>query len=98
MRIVHILDRADVIGGVQTYLTDLLPALAERGIDSIVACGTSGDIGGVAVEHVPGIGRDGAALPGATAATLMKVIRSSDATLAVQHVAVSPGVTRAAIE
>jgi glycosyltransferase involved in cell wall biosynthesis len=94
MRILHVLDRADVIGGVQTYLADLIPALASRGIESSVACGTNGVVGGVQVDVVDGIAADGKSISGATVERLTAVAAGRRPDLAVQHVAMSPGVTR----
>ena len=95
MRILHVLDRADVIGGVQTYLADLIPALAARGIESSVACGTEGVVGGAAVDVVVGVAADGRSIANETVARLTAVVEDRRPDLAVQHVAMSPGVTRA---
>jgi glycosyltransferase involved in cell wall biosynthesis len=95
MRILHVLDRADVIGGVQTYLADLIPALAARGIQSSVACGTDGVVGGVHVDVVDGVAADGRTISKETVARLNGVVKDRRPDLAVQHVAMSPGVTRA---
>ena len=94
MRVLHILDRADVIGGVQTYLADLIPALAARGIGASIACGTDGVIGGVQVDVVEGVATDGRSIPRGTAARLASVVEAIRPDLAIQHVAMSPGVTR----
>ena len=95
MRILHVLDRADVIGGVQTYLGDLIPALASRGIESSVACGTDGAVGGVQVDIVEGVAADGRTIAKESVERLAAVGRARKVDLAVQHVAMSPGVTRA---
>jgi glycosyltransferase involved in cell wall biosynthesis len=95
MRILHVLDRADVIGGVQTYLADLIPALEARGIESSIACGTDGVIGGVRVDVVDGVAADGRSISKESVARLTNVVKDHRPDLAVQHVAMSPGVTRA---
>ena len=95
MRILHVLDRADAIGGVQTYLADLIPALARRGVESSVACGTDGAVGGVQVDVVDGVAADGRSISKEAVARLIAVIEQRRPDLAVQHVAMSPGVTRA---
>ena len=43
MRVLHVNDHLSESGGVETYLLSLLPALAERGIDSHLAFGTGRD-------------------------------------------------------
>jgi glycosyltransferase involved in cell wall biosynthesis len=95
MRILHVLDRADVIGGVQTYLADLIPALAARGIASSVACGTDGVLGGATVDVVESVAADGRTISNETVSRLAAVVAQRQPDLAVQHVAMSPGVTRA---
>jgi glycosyltransferase involved in cell wall biosynthesis len=96
MRIVHILDRADAIGGVQTYLSELLPALAERGIESTVVTGTSGIVPGAEMVLLEGIADDGPRLPASVIGGLRDVLRARKPDLVVQQVAYSPSLAVAA--
>lgn len=98
MRIVHIVDRLDVTGGVQTYLAGLLPALRERGIESVVfsAFAPPESFAGAEAVHVPAVGRDGSRLPAAGASQLAEALEAARPSLVYVHVAPSPDVARIA--
>jgi glycosyltransferase involved in cell wall biosynthesis len=98
VHIVHVLDRTDAVGGVQTYLADLIPALAARGHLSSIVSETSGDLGGATTSCVPGIAGDGPQLPASVRKAFDKVLADQQADLVIQHVAVSPSVAVAAAE
>lgn len=86
MKVVHISDRLDGVGGVQTYLGLLLPALAVRGIESAV----------VTAAEVPGLDADGASLPAETLARLDTVLAELAPDAVLLHIALSPAVARTA--
>jgi glycosyltransferase involved in cell wall biosynthesis len=81
MQLTHIVDRLDGIGGVQTYLSDLLPALRRLGVD-----------GTVITER--GAQLDGPSLPGAAAKRLRAAVAATSPDVCIVHVAPSPGVVR----
>ncbi len=98
MRIVHIVDRLDVTGGVQTYLAGLLPSLRERAIESVVisAFEPPDSFAGAETVYVPAVGRDGPRLPAALARELAEALDAARPSLVYIHVALSPDVARIA--
>jgi glycosyltransferase involved in cell wall biosynthesis len=97
MRLVHVLDDVDAVGGVQTYLRQLLPALRERGIESeVIAARGATDLAGVPTTLVPGIDVDGPELPSDAAAAFGRALAAACPDVTVVHIAHSPAVARAA--
>ena len=86
MRVVHIVDRLDAVGGVQTYLGVLLPALAARGIESVV----------VSAADVPGLDADRASLSDGVLARLDGRLGECRPDACLIHIALSPAVARIA--
>lgn len=94
MRVVHIVDRLDHVGGVQTYLRGLVPALAEHGISSTMIAG-GGDthpFAGAPVVVAAGIDGDGASLDPSARSVLEQLLHSARPDACYVHVALSPGV------
>lgn len=98
MRIAHILDRADIVGGVQTYLGHLIPALRGRGVESVIVTGAPGDAVESEFTIVPGVACDGPVVPESVRDRLCEALREIAPDLVVQHVAMSPGVTEVAAQ
>jgi glycosyltransferase involved in cell wall biosynthesis len=96
MRIVHVLDRVDAVGGVQTYLGELVPALADRGYDSSIITAIPGELGGTATVPVPGMAADGARLADSARQAFARALVDARPDVVVQHGAVSPDVAVAA--
>ena len=88
MKIAHIVDHADAVGGVQTYLGQLVPGLAARGIESAVVTGA----------EVPGLLEDGPAPPAAALGRLRATLAELAPDVCLLHIALSPGVARAVAE
>jgi glycosyltransferase involved in cell wall biosynthesis len=99
LKVVHIVDHLGAVGGVRTYLEVLLPALAERGIESSVVTADEVEttFAGVPVARVPGIEADGPDLPSEVRRPLSAAIASAAPDVVYVHVASSPGVAREAI-
>lgn len=95
MRIIHILDRADAVGGVQTYLRQLVPGLARRGVASTVVTGSQGAIADAEMVRVAGVGIDAAVLPHEVLSALRRVVAEREPSLVLQHVAPSPSIVSA---
>lgn len=85
MKLVHIVDRLDAVGGVQTYLRQLLPALEARGIENVV------------LEDA-GLQEDGAAVDSEAVGRLHRALVESAPDAVLVHIAPSPSVARAAAE
>lgn len=86
MKVVHIVDSLDAVGGVQTYLAQLVPGLQTRGVESVV----------VTAADVPGLDEDGATVPQATRARFDAVLGELRPDVCILHIAVSPSVARVA--
>ena len=85
MRVVHLIDRDDVVGGVQTYLAQLVRGLAARGIVSDVVVGAT----------IPGLLTDGPAPPASALALLDERVAALRPGVCFLHSPLSPGVARA---
>lgn len=85
MRIVHLIDRDDAVGGVQTYLGQLVPGLAGRGIESEVVVGAS----------IRGLLDDGPAPPPSALAALDACVRLLAPDTCFLHSPFNPGVAAA---
>jgi glycosyltransferase involved in cell wall biosynthesis len=90
LRILHLIDRVDAVGGVQTYLSALVPLLAGAGVDSVVAAGSPGTIGGAVAHEVPELAVDGARLSAVAAASLDRLLVDTRPDLVLSHLA-EPG-------
>ena len=88
MKVVHVLDRLDAVGGVQTYLRRLVPALKERGIESVLLDESS----------LPGLQQDGPALPTATLAAFERRLDELSPDVCFLHTVLSPSAALAAAE
>lgn len=86
MKAVHIVDTLDAVGGVQTYLGQLLPGLAARGIESDV----------VTADEIPGLDADGATVPTEALARLDALLVEHRPDVCLLHIALSPSVARTA--
>ncbi len=85
MKLVHVVDDLDAVGGVQTYLRQLLPALEARGIaNAVLADG--------------GLQADGAEVAADALARLHAALAESPPDAVLVHIAPSPSVARAAAE
>jgi glycosyltransferase involved in cell wall biosynthesis len=93
MRVAHLVDRLDTIGGVQTYIEALVPALAERDIDSVLLTGADGPIAIDADRHVVvGLDTDGARFADATAEALRHALATLDVDVCIVHLNVPEAV------
>ncbi len=94
MRVVHIVDRVDTVGGVQSYLRLLVPGLVGRGVESALVTETDvgGDSVGAACHTVPGLQHDGPSPSAETAAALHGLLEELAPDLCIVHTAPSPGV------
>lgn len=92
------MDRLGSVGGVRTYLEVLLPALSDRGIESVIVTADSGEdsFGGARVLVVPGIEADGPTLPADTLHALQGTLAAASPDAVYLHVAPSPDVARTA--
>ena len=86
MKLVHIVDRLDAIGGVQAYLALLLPELERRGHANDV----------VTADVVPGLDADGPRLARETRERLKDVLAELAPDVCFLHIAPSPDVARVA--
>lgn len=86
MKVVHIVDRVETVGGVQTYLRALVPGLAGRGIESVV----------VDERLLPGLQVDGPGAPAATLEGLHRLLDEAAPDVCFLHTAPSPAVALAA--
>ncbi|HVS84126.1 MAG TPA: glycosyltransferase family 4 protein [Gaiellaceae bacterium] len=82
MKVVHLIDRDDAVGGVQTYVAQLVPGLAARGIESEVVVGAS----------IPGLLTDGPAPPREALAALDERIAELRPDCCYLHGPLNPGV------
>jgi glycosyltransferase involved in cell wall biosynthesis len=99
VRIVHLVDALDTIGGVPTYLGGLLPALASRGVENTVLTGASGGTApGAEVVHVPAIEAATAAVSAVLADELRVALRRANPDIVYSHTARSPAVVAVAAE
>lgn len=85
MKLVHIVDRLDAVGGVQTYLRQLLPALEQRGIANVVL-------------DDEGLQEDGRTVDAAALQRLHAALGEARPDVVLVHIAPSPSVARAAAE
>ncbi len=91
MRVVHIVDRVTAVGGVQTYLETILPALRMRGVESVVlAGGPTAAFAGAAVVSVPGLEADGAQLGAETRQGLREALAAARPDVVYLQIASSP--------
>jgi glycosyltransferase involved in cell wall biosynthesis len=96
MRVVHIVDDLRAVGGVQTYLAQLIPALSDRGIESVVLAGSGpSEFHGAPVVLTPGTGADGPRIP---VENLRSALATAAADVTYVHIALSPSVAAAAAE
>ncbi|MGH3048842.1 MAG: glycosyltransferase family 4 protein [Gaiellaceae bacterium] len=86
MKLVHVVDSLDAVGGVQTYLQQLVPGLRGRGIESVL----------VTAAEVPGLDDDGATLPAETIARFDTLLAGERPDACLLHLAPSPAVALAA--
>ena len=100
MRIVHLVDRPAEIGGVPTYLAELLPALRDRGVESVVLSGDASvrELAGARCVHVPEVAAESARLGAEAAGRLRAAVGSAGADVVYAHLASSPGAVLAAAE
>lgn len=99
MKVVHVIDRIGVVGGVQTYLKTLLPGLARHGIESVVISGdATGSFAGFELLRASAPLHDGPRLPHEQRKELAGLLESIKADLVVSHIATSPGVGAAAAQ
>lgn len=98
MRIAHLVDRPDDVGGVRTYLSALLPALAERNIESVLVTGEPETValGGAATLHAAAVASDAAHLDQAERNALVAALDGVDADVIYAHLARNPAVVVAA--
>lgn len=98
MRIVHLVNRLDIKGGVQTYLELLVPAVAAEGIEStfVVEQGTGNSFHGAPVRVVPGVQRDGPVLEADARRRLAAALSSERPDVCYVHIALAPDVCRTA--
>jgi glycosyltransferase involved in cell wall biosynthesis len=93
VKVAHVVDRINVVGGVQTYLTSLLPGLANKGIESVVISGdATGTFAGFELLRAAAPLHDGPRLPDEQRDELGGLLRSIKPDLVVSHIATSPGV------
>jgi len=94
MLVAHLTDRFSAIGGVQTYLRGLVPALAERGIRSVVIAGerSADDFEGAPVLHVGAVGSDRAKLTERDRLELRAAIADARPDVVYAHYVLSPAV------
>lgn len=97
MHVAHIIDQVDGIGGVQTYLAGLLPALQERGVSStlLVGRGSRKRFAGAPLVTAPEAQLDGPDIPPPARESLRRKLEAVDADIAFVHIGPSPGVARA---
>lgn len=95
MRVLHLVDTVDAVGGVQTYLGTLLPLLADAGIESAVAADSPGELAGVRVRAVPGLDADGPVLAADAATALDRVLRETAPDVVFSHLGTPGAVVRA---
>lgn len=99
VRIVHLVDALDTIGGVPTYLGGLLPALASRGVQNIVLTGAAaGTAPGAEVVHVSAIEAATATVSAALADELRAALGQANPDIVYSHTARSPAVVGVAAE
>jgi glycosyltransferase involved in cell wall biosynthesis len=97
VKVAHVIDRINVVGGVQTYLGALLPGLAGHGVDSVLIAGdASGSFGDFEAVRAAAPLHDGPRLPAGQRAELDRVLRAIKPDVVVSHIATSPGVGREA--
>ena len=98
MKVVHVVDRLSAVGGVRTYLEVLVPALAARGVVSVVVSAEPGEseFAGAKVLVVPGIEADGPGLPAETLDRFRAALTTAAADAVYLHAAPSPDVARVA--
>jgi glycosyltransferase involved in cell wall biosynthesis len=99
VRVAHLVEGLDAVGGVPTYLAQLLPALSENGVDNVVLTGDSTrEFAGAACINVPAIASDHARLGGADRMALTAALRESRADVAYAHITRNPDVLRVVSE
>jgi glycosyltransferase involved in cell wall biosynthesis len=93
MRIVHLVDRPGDVGGVRTYLTHLLPALASRGFENLLFTGVEIEpFDGTTAVHAPAIASDAARLDAGERERLATQLRAARADVVYAHLARNPDV------
>jgi glycosyltransferase involved in cell wall biosynthesis len=99
VRVVHLVEGLDAVGGVPTYLADLLPALRTEGIEGVVfTADHTTSFGGAPCVHVPAVGCDRAQLGARERADLASALSESGADLAYAHVTRSAALLDAVTE
>lgn len=100
MRVLHLVDRLDTIGGVPTYLAGLLPALASEGIESVVATAddSRAEFAGARCVHVPAVGSTAPRLTAAERSALRSALGNEAPDVVYSHTARSPDVVAVACE
>jgi glycosyltransferase involved in cell wall biosynthesis len=99
VHVAHIIDQLGGIGGVQTYLSEVIPGLEARGTRSTVLVGRPGDasdFAGAPIVPLPEAQRDGARIPAQAAEDIARILRDASADVCLVHIAPSPGVPAAA--
>jgi len=97
MRVAHVLDDLTAVGGVQTYLTQLLPALRERGVESVlIAAAGPAEWVGTSVVTVAGLDADGPRLSADALVGLERALGDASPDVVYVHIALSPAVADAA--
>jgi glycosyltransferase involved in cell wall biosynthesis len=97
MRVTHIIDRLDVLGGVQTYLSTLIPALTSAGVESVVLA-SSGPrtLDGAKVSSFRWSACDDPLGGAREQAAIRESIAATRPDITLCHIAPSPGVAAAA--
>jgi glycosyltransferase involved in cell wall biosynthesis len=99
VRVAHLVEDLQAVGGVPTYLGQLLPALASRGVESIILTADETlSFAGVRCLRVDTVGCDRADLTPAERSDLMRVLRELDADVAYAHVTRSAAVLETVAE
>ena len=88
MKLLHLIDREDVVGGVQTYLRSLVPGLESRGIESVV----------LSAADVAGLLTDGAELPAPARAELDRLLTLHKPDACLLHSPLFPGLASSIAE
>lgn len=94
MRVAHLVESLEAIGGVATYLGGLLPGLQARGYENVLltADGVTSDFAGVRRVHVPAVGSEASTLSPAERRRLLGVFEAEAVDVAYVHVTRNPAV------
>lgn len=93
MRVAHLVEGLDAIGGVPTYLAGLLPALRSRGVDNVLVTAQPGDaFAGTRRVDARAIGSDRSVLDRREREELVRVLAAEHVDVAYAHVTRNPAV------